>query len=285
MYHYWSSERKSMELSKKQIAQLRLAQLDILDAVAEACSSLGVSFFLDGGTLLGAARHGGYIPWDDDIDIGMLREDYENFLTYGQGVLPRGFYLQSYRSDPACSASFAKVRKEGTLMAERASDTKSLHQGIWIDIFPYDWIDANEDNIKEKIKQWKLWRKLSNIRLTKGVREDWPLQKRLLCLASRPFLSVKPKKWYIDRLESLRDQSTPSGKKLVCLHSYVGFPIIDESTVLPLGELTFEGRKLPVPGNWDQYLVDWYGDWRKLPPECQRKTTHEIVAFKVPDAN
>lgn len=270
-----------MKLSEEQLAQAKAVELEILDAISAACDSLGIAFFLDGGTLLGAARHGGFIPWDDDIDIGMLRKDFQTFLEKGQSALPQGFFLQSYRSDPDCPTSFAKVRKDGTMMLECGVPKGSLHNGIWVDIFPYDWIDAAPKNRAKKRRQWRLWRKLNSLRLADEPRACWSFKKKVLATILHVPIRALPKRWFVERLDSLGDTSFPSGKSLVCFHSYACFLDMSESDLLPLDSLSFEGRVLPVACRWDKYLTQVYGNWKELPPFDQRNTNHQIAEFHV----
>lgn len=270
-----------MILDNEQLDLLKQIELEILDAITEACDRLGIAFFLDGGTLLGAARHQGFIPRDDDIDIGMLREDYDLFLERGQEALPAGFFLQSYKSDPGCIYSFAKVRKDGTKLVEHVDADTSSHKGVWVDVFPYDWIDASPENSSAKRHQWRRWRKACNLRLVKGSRGDWSLAKRAVRRIVRLPLLVKPKSWYVRRLDSLGDDAFPAGRKLICFHSYIAFLDMSESSVLPLATLPFEGRNLPVFSDWDRALTQMYGDWRTPPPDDRRGTNHEIDEFSV----
>lgn len=269
-----------MKLTEKQLSSVKETELEILDVISEACSRLGITYFLDGGTLLGAARHQGFIPWDDDIDLGMLRSDYELFLEKGQSVLPKGYFLQSKMSDPGCPVSFAKVRKDGTVMLEWEASRESRHNGIWVDIFPYDWIDSSVANRAKKKRQWKIWRRLNSFRLTDKPLRKWSPAKKTVGAIIQSLVRFKPKRWYVDHLDSLGDTSFPTGKNLVCFHSYIAFLDIGESDLLPLSSLPFEGRVLPVPNQWDKVLTQMYGDWRQLPPAEKRKTSHDIEQFK-----
>ena len=103
-----------MEYERETLRRLQLAELGILQAIDEACAKLGIPYFLDGGTALGAVRHGGFIPWDDDADIGMLRPDYERFLVEAPALLGSRFTVASPRTHPAMAGMFAKVMLAGT---------------------------------------------------------------------------------------------------------------------------------------------------------------------------
>lgn len=94
------------------LKKLQDIELDILIMLKDFCLQHDISWFLDGGTVLGAARHKGFIPWDDDIDIGMLREDYDRFVSLAKTELPSGYSLHDWSNTPGYSAMFAKVYKD-----------------------------------------------------------------------------------------------------------------------------------------------------------------------------
>ena len=96
------------------LKKLQDIELDILIMLKDFCLQHDISWFLDGGTVLGAARHKGFIPWDDDIDIGMLREDYDRFVSLAKTELPSGYSLHDWSNTPGYSAMFAKVYKDNT---------------------------------------------------------------------------------------------------------------------------------------------------------------------------
>lgn len=120
------------------LRQLQLAELDILNEFVRACEENSLRYYLVGGTLLGAVRHQGFIPWDDDIDVAMPREDYDKFAKTCTEKLGPGYFYQSSETDPWYFLTYAKIRKNGTeIYEERFKDAK-FHKGIFIDIFPLD---------------------------------------------------------------------------------------------------------------------------------------------------
>ena len=116
----------------------QLKQLSILEEVDRICKKHGIGYWLDGGSLLGAVRHGGFIPWDDDIDIGMTKSDLERFEKIAPAELPETLFLQTRRSDPAHKSSVVKIRDRNSLYIEDADFFKSDYEkGLFIDIFPF----------------------------------------------------------------------------------------------------------------------------------------------------
>ena len=116
--------------------EIQKIELGMLLDVDRVCRQLGVNYFIVGGTLLGAVRHKGFIPWDDDIDIGMLRADYEIFVQKAQELLPAGSFLQTRLTDTELPCCYAKVRRDDTTFIETSTKDLNIHHGIYVDIFP-----------------------------------------------------------------------------------------------------------------------------------------------------
>ena len=108
----------------------------MLKAVDKFCKENGITYFLDGGSCLGAVRHGGFIPWDDDIDVGMMRSDYERFVRLFQENPPEGYSLHTHLNTENYSYLFAKVYREGTRFLARESLDAGLESCIYLDVFP-----------------------------------------------------------------------------------------------------------------------------------------------------
>ena len=117
----------------------QLKQLEILKDIDKACQKMGISYWLDGGTLLGAVRHGGFIPWDDDIDIAMDVKDLRRFVKEGQSYLPQNLMIQSRETNPQVRAQNVKVRDLNSLYVEKVDNfIDDYEKGIYVDIFPFD---------------------------------------------------------------------------------------------------------------------------------------------------
>ena len=117
------------------LKRIQAAELYLLVAFDKVCRDNGLTYFLDSGTALGAVRHGGFIPWDDDIDVGMPRKDYERFMQIGQNLLPSNIFLQNRDTEANYLRYAAKLRLEGTVFPE-TNELPYQHNGIFIDIFP-----------------------------------------------------------------------------------------------------------------------------------------------------
>src|SRR5690554_4415622 len=125
-------------MDQKTLKKLHNVQIEILNQIVKICNQNKLTYFLIGGTLLGAIRHKGFIPWDDDLDIAMPRKDYEKFLELCQGYLGDEYYLHCSKTDPKYWLPFAKVRKNNTIFEEKSIQTINSHKGIYVDIFPLD---------------------------------------------------------------------------------------------------------------------------------------------------
>ena len=124
-------------MNQEDEAQFRKTQLRLLNAVDKICSAHGLTYWIDFGTLLGAVRHKGFIPWDDDIDVSMPMADYKKFLEIAEKELPNDIFLQTPKTDPAYKQNFAKLRDcYSTYLEHRETDDGKYHKGIYLDVFP-----------------------------------------------------------------------------------------------------------------------------------------------------
>ena len=125
--------------NKIDIEKLKGIELQLLDAFVSACEQLNIDYYILAGTLIGAVRHKGFIPWDDDIDIGMFRKDYDIFLEEGQKLLPKDVFLQTFITDKEYPTYFAKLRKSNTTFIEKSVSKLKMNHGVYLDIFPLDY--------------------------------------------------------------------------------------------------------------------------------------------------
>ena len=264
------------------ISELRTLQMGILDHVHHYCMEHGLCYFLSSGTLIGAVRHGGYIPWDDDIDIYMPRKDYEQFLREFHDET--GTYKVLAPASPLTSPpsplpshlyyyTFAKVVDTRTRMVE--AETKGFEIGVYMDIFPVDYVT---DDMKERARVFKRKKLLYKIRCCKIAHEN-PLHSRLawLCYRYLPVSVATIDRW-LRRLIVL-----PQPTQTVCNMSEAGpsirgcFPAEDIASMV---DITFEGRTYKTMVGYRDYLTRTYGDYMQLPPEDQR-VTHHFEAYMV----
>lgn len=267
-------ERKIIELTPEELRRLQLSELDILIELDRICRKHHLEYRIDGGTLLGAVRHKGFIPWDDDIDVTMPRAAYVDFCRVCETELGEGFFLQNWDTDPNYRRAFGRLMKKNTrLVPEHGEWDKSL-QGICIDIFPYDYLPDDPEEL-ERIR--KLDIQMQRVIYAPGVvhRPGSPAKRAAFWLYSLyPMERLKRK--HAEVLSGLNGKKT---KLVKCFaftenrkHFGFGSRWFDE-----LIELEFEGRKFLAPKGYDGFLTELYGDYMQLPPVEQRKGKSAIV--------
>lgn len=246
--------------------QAKQCLLKLLDKFVAVCEANGLRYYLAGGSVLGAVRHKGFIPWDDDIDVHMLREDYEKLQNLPDEVWGEDIRLASWRKTTNYTYDFLKLELTNTTVIER------LHPdyvgGVFLDVFPLDFISDEKEQIATFEKELST---IENKYIRCTIVNDnecisvWDL---LLLKIERTLYNHKSwmKKW-----ENLVT-SFGIGLNKVC-HSHGYFYYKGGMDLKWFGEgvfLKFEGREVIVPSHYDEYLQHLFGDYMKLPPEEAR---------------
>lgn len=269
-----------MVLSEEQMEKLRIKELEILLCFIRVCEQLEIKYFVVQGTLLGAVRHHGFIPWDDDIDVGMLREDYEIFIKKGQELLPDEYFIQTHYTDPSYPHGFAKIRNIHTTFLETTCKDLPMNHGVYIDVFPFDyypdnWIVQSIFEIKKLLLRYR-------IRCALYIPSD---QERSLKNIIRSCLKKLSMMVYPSLTGALDKQcelykSVPNGKYRINNGSPWGKKECIPATWLnEVTTLKFEGVDVKVPLHYKEYLTHVYGDYMKLPPPEKRIPHHFISAI------
>jgi lipopolysaccharide cholinephosphotransferase len=244
------------------LRKLQLLELKILLELKRICEKHHIQYFLMGGTLLGAVRHQGFIPWDDDIDIGMIRSEYVKFLTICNDELSQEYFLQTFESDETYPYSFAKLRLNGTKYPEPVNKGIFCHKGIFIDIFPFDHVPNNY--LCRMVHRSKLMVSSRMCELKYGYRKiPSTLKGRLLYHLSKVFSKTQVTKMREKLFRKYNKKHTDFyiNGSLYCYPA----EIFEQ-----FSELEFEGIKFPVPAGYPTYLECAYGDYMRLPPEHER---------------
>ena len=254
--------------------------LRILMTVAEICRDNGIQWWVDSGTLLGACRHGGFIPWDDDLDIGMVRSEYERFLKIAPDKLKPEYYLHTWHVDPEYALPFAKVRKRGTLYLEGKS-TRLKENGFYIDIFPFDYLPADP---AQKAALDKKLLDLFRTKLMKSRYTPWMengkviWKKRVGYLYYQLKAALTTHEKLIAEYEALV-ASVPENDELYWQDPAMRLRSLKRGWCEDLTELPFEGENFSVSRQYDEMLTAIYGDYMELPPQGERENRHQIIAI------
>lgn len=258
-----------------ELRDLQAVLTQMLSELDAFCRKHGITYYPGGGTLLGAVRHGGFIPWDDDADVMMDRENYEKFLSAAKTDLPPHLFLQCPENDPLWHYPYTKLRLNGTAcVTEFTARFPAMHQGVFLDIFVQDKTADTPREANAHAKQIQFWRAVVRYRwcydenATEGLRTALPI--RLFArLVSLPFaekqLARTMRRYEHAATASLIDSS---GMHL----SNGGYPAawLGTPKAAPFGNIT-----LPVPENADAYLRYLYGDYH-TPKEQPAHSVSEV---------
>ena len=255
-----------MKLDKNLLNELHKVEIEILDEFVRICNKHNLKYWLVGGTLLGAIRHKGFIPWDDDIDVGMPRADYNKFIKISEKELKNKYFLHYVGNDKDFYINFLKIKKKNTLFEEKLTEKLDTKKNIFIDIFPYD--EVENPNSKIFIIKNYIYKNLTPLIFYKiKILEKNKLRKPWLRFFVLPFS-------YQKLLKFQRKIEISENKKNNCMFvtTYPGSynfrkETLPKNKIYPFKELEFEGKKYNVPNDYDYYLTNIYGDYMKLPPK------------------
>ncbi|MFM7636972.1 MAG: phosphorylcholine transferase LicD [Crocinitomicaceae bacterium] len=251
---------------KTNLRRAQLRMLDILSQVSLICDKHSIPYWIDYGTLLGAVRHGGFIPWDDDLDISVLKKDYKKLLNALQNELPKNFVFQDWKNEKKLTLKAAKVRDTNSYYDDGLTQRGEMnYQGIFIDIFPVDFIPSIQ--IKKFIdffygRSFRRLRGLNSSKIEYFV--AWVIWPFALFLA------------FLFRLLS----SWVRSSIIANIHGGLNLPAYhDKSDVFPLQKINFEGKEFSCPNNCDKFLRSIYGDYMKIPPKEKRQVHANSIEF------
>lgn len=259
------------------LKRLQQEELDILKAFSDYCSRNGIVWFLDSGTALGAKRHKGFIPWDDDIDVGMLREDYDKFVKLAKENFPQGYSYHDSSNTDGYAGMFGKIYKDNTRFVTEETIEAGCDQGIFIDIFPFDHLYEDDAKRKKQLSQAALWKNISYLYYSGTINVPHggvlgALEVMLCKVAHRIVrLLFNPSKFAEKFKRSIPNLSSGRlSQEVACLPCVMG--IMKDEVLIPPAYLEFEGEMYPVPQQVEEYLQAYYGDWWVIPEEKDRKT-------------
>ena len=265
---------------EKDITQaLKEKEFEMLKHFISICEKYNLRYFLIGGSCLGAVRHNGFIPWDDDIDVGMPRDDYDKFLDIAQNELPENLFLQNHCMDKEYPMSFSKIRNSDTTFIEKSLQKCNINHGIYIDVFPLDGFTSNRVKkaffiIKKYLLSFRISylfvfekKKLPKCTFRHFVKKAVKLISRIIYPDIKKAVLKRDKhyrKYKYDSSQLIANHSSPWEQREVMPKEFYGNGI----------DGIFEGIKVKLPQDYDAYLTALYGDYMKFPPEEQRVGHH-----------
>lgn len=265
-----------MQYDDKILRRLQLVELSILEDVDRVCREHGIAYFLDSGTLLGALRHGGFIPWDDDIDIGMMRSDYNRFMSVAAEALGDKYVVSSCDLREDHAAMFAKVWLRDTKFSTNETVEAGIPQGIFVDIFPYDTVCVDPAKASKQVKRCRMWQSVSYLYHAKTIIVPHGgalgLCEKAGCRIAHAFAKLLfTHEGICANFDKWAQMCVGDSGLSAMAFAYPiaqGFPL---DVLVPSKNVSFEGRMFPGPADAERYLEIMFGDWRELPPVEKRK--------------
>ncbi len=256
---------------------LQKAQLELLRVFLDICQRRELPCFLVCGSALGAAKYGGFIPWDDDIDVAMPRWAYEQFVKEAPALLEQPYFLQNYQSDPAFPGLYSKLRNSNTTCIEKSAAHLPIHHGVFIDIFPLDGYPKG----KGRQLLFELRKKLYTHQVSCTFRVPRSLPAAILCKVLRALGFQHRTAKTLDRYTRMISQYEIDQSDWICNHgNWQGRREYAPKQQYAEGIMaSFAGLPVRIPADYDAYLTQKYGNWRQELPENQRVGHHEYIVL------
>lgn len=257
------------------LRQLQLTQLEILKVFDMFCKKYGLKYSLYAGSMLGMIRHKAFIPWDDDLDVCMEREEYNRLISLWNKDAPKGYILQNKENSPEFWQSFTKIRKDHTTFLQYEREAGRYHTGIFLDVFPLDRIP--DGKFRRVIYKW-------NCMIYQLLTREFvpPRASRIIQIGSKVILAIIPKK----KREVVRQKTL---KKITRFNNNHTLEIAATETMASLRKpfaadmlnsyvyLPFEDGEFMCYAGWDDHLRRKFGDYMQLPPKNEREWKHHPI--------
>lgn len=266
------------EYDAQLLRKVQMTEKHILEKFISICEKYELKYFLVFGTLLGAIRHKGFIPWDDDIDVGMLREDYEKFLEVAQEECGDEYFVQTVNTDSKFHLYYAKMRMSDTEFVEKSLQSAGSASGFYIDIFPYDVLPDDDKEMRQYLKQAINCGMLLSVNRSK---EPQIAQGTMLVNI------IKRAVWFVLHYgmkilgisgdyvwnrcaRVMRKYENCVGKRVTTFLVDAEESIIFMDELEEVVDLEFEDIIVKAPKGYVKILERYYGDYMTLPPKEQR---------------
>lgn len=268
-----------LQLNEQQLKQTHEIQVELLEQLDRICRKHGIKYMISDGTLLGAVRHKGFIPWDDDVDVSMERSEYERFCQICQQELDGDkFFFQTYKTDKDYPWFYGKLRYNYSRYVRVGQDHLEMNHGIFLDIFPLDGVPNNVVirfffNIKRVILRKMLYSVVGSVHAKNPL-------KRLVFKIMNRF----PKESVYKSFETTAKKYNDSKYRYI---TNISFPECnrDRSWLNEYIDIEFEGKLYQTTAYYDEWLTKMYGNYMELPPVEERHGNNDIIIFSIDDEN
>jgi len=260
-------------MDDKSLRELQMAELEILCAIRDLCDKHNINYYISSGTLLGAVRHKGFIPWDDDADMHMPYEDYRRFLKIAPSELGPDYFVQNCNTEPNFYVAYTKVCRNGTTAMGLNAERYHVHHGAWVDIFPLAPVASDKEHrFKKKLIQYSNILQMDDyVRASRSMMDKEYSKRKMKAL---DILYVLPKcvRRAMHNLAIRLLFVSYNPKYFSEVWNSFGKKLPKEYYDGPEMMLEFEGEYFRVPPCYHGYLETIYGDYMTLPPVEKRKT-------------
>ena len=266
-------------MKKIELEELKKIQVDILKYIDEFCIKNNINYYMIFGTLLGAVRHKGYIPWDDDIDICMLREDYDKFMkkfNENQSI----YRFSCYENDEKCTIPYGKVFDTSTLLYE-PNLKYGRESSVFVDVFVLDNFPNNPNLAKKSYKKYIRYKKFNNLQINRNFYEKQKEKYNFIRYPIHLLFQLFPKRYFVKKNIKLYKKYINVDTGYISISGKILSKEVFNSTI----KLEFEGNKFISPKNYDLVLKTIFGDYMKLPPKEKQVAHHRFEAYYKEDKN
>ena len=265
-------------MNKQTLEMLHTTEYEILCALDDYCTKHGIHYLLYAGTLLGAIRHKGFIPWDDDVDVAMTRENYVKFYNCISKEPISGYFFESFISEKECGISHGKLRKIGTVMLQDGEDESTGHHEIFIDIFPLDKVsnDREKAAITKRIGKRIVMLTRANVNMLSDSIIKKAIRRLYRCIPS----GRRQEKLlhYAKQLQTL-DVQISENYQWTSMSTLKNIEVIrfPKEMLERYVTVEFNGRNFSTVEDWNGMLTLLFGDYMLLPPESERVCKHNPI--------
>ena len=259
-------------------------QLDLYKKIRSVCEKYNLNLIVIGGTALGAVRHGGYIPWDDDLDVALTRDDFEKLVKVARKEFREPYFFQYALSDKLIFCPWARLRRTDTTGIVRTQCNHVYNNGIFVDIFIFDKIPDDKVKLKKLTRRVAFYQHLlRNYFHYNSTNKKYAFIKKILFPLTKYFISYDSLYQKYVKVCSKYNESDSKMYADLCALSLLGKTDLSEDDFLESIEVPFENTVVRIPKNYDARLTSQYGNYMAFPPVKDRGLWHENVIIFDPD--